>query len=201
MDSDRELDALNRGVSLLIKPVPFKGIDDFFDISGLLAAPGLFQVVVDGMVKRVSHGQPTVICALDARGFLLGSPIALALKVPLVMIRKHGRLPGKCVHTAFNEEYETGDVFEIQEGAIQPGDRVVVIDDILATGGSMLAAFELVKKLGAGHVGGACLMDLHLPGSREILKTHGINVWSLLDVSTWKHHEADHAPSPRIVRI
>lgn len=190
MTADRELEALNRGVSTLVKPVPFKGIKEFFDISGLLAAPEVFQVAIDCMVKRVKHGHPTVICALDARGFLLGAPISLALKIPLVLIRKQGKLPGQCVETTFNKEYESGDVFEIQRDAIQPGDRVVIIDDILATGGSMHGAFQLVKKLGAEYIGGACLMDLRLPGSREFLKTHGINVWSLLDVSTWKNSES-----------
>jgi adenine phosphoribosyltransferase len=183
---DHDLGNLNRQVSRIVKPVPFKGIDAFFDISGLLSRPDLFQLAIDHMCKEIATRNPTVICALDARGFLLGAPISLQLRLPLLMVRKGGKLPGECISTSFNKEYESGDVFEMQAGSITPDDSVVVVDDVIATGGSMLGAYTLIRQMGVTNIMGACMMDLCLPGSREFLDSHGMTVWSLLDVTTWE---------------
>jgi adenine phosphoribosyltransferase len=180
-----ELLDLHSDVWNAVKPVPFKGISEFFDISGLLKNPKLFQRVINALTDLVSKSKPSKICALDARGFLFGAPIALRLGLPLVMIRKKGKLPGECLMTVFDKEYESGDVLEIQCGAIEPGEVVVVIDDVLATGGSMNGAFELVRRFSPQSVTGVCLMDLYLPNSRDFLTKHNIEVESLLDVRKW----------------
>ncbi len=145
-----------------------------------------FTLVTDRMTARIREFRPTVLCALDARGFIFASPLALELGVPLVMIRKAGKLPGECIQRTFDKEYENGDVFEIQCGRIKSSDRVVIIDDILATGGSMRGAWELVAQSSPDSIVGFCVLDLYLPGSREFLTTHNMDVQSLLDVSKWK---------------
>ena len=173
----------------VVKPIRFKGIDQFFDVSGLLRVPTLLERVLDSLVSVLEKRKPTVICALDARGFLFATPVAIRLHIPLVMIRKAGKLPGDCLKVVFDKEYESGDEFEIQKGVISESDRVVVIDDIIATGGSMRAAFELVKSMRPQFVEGVCLIDLNLPGSRDYMREHSINVYSLFDVSDWKKQQ------------
>ena len=101
------------------------------------------------------------------------------------MIRKKGKLPGLCSSISFDKEYEAGDVLEIQSDAVKNVDRVVIIDDVLATGGSMAAAYGLVRSFGVSEIAGICLMDLNLPGSREIINNKGMKIWSLLDVDSW----------------
>lgn len=179
------MEELSVEVGKVIKPVPFKGIPQFFDISGLLASPHVFEKVIDAMGSLVSDLKPDIICALDARGFLIGAPVSLRLGLPLVMVRKQGKLPGTCLITEFDKEYEKGDSFEIQCGAVKPGDKVVVVDDFLATGGSMKGAFSLIRQSSPASITGVCLMDLFLPGSREFLKANQLEILSLLDVRKW----------------
>jgi adenine phosphoribosyltransferase len=164
----------------VILPLPFKGIERFYDISGLLANPVLFSRTVDALFSLVREEKPDYICALDSRGFIIGSPIAYSLKIPLIMIRKGGKLPGVCNKVEFGKEYDSTDTFEIQAGAIRGGSTVVVIDDVVATGGSLKGAFDLIRGQGALKIRAFCLLDLELPGSRELLKENEIQVASLL---------------------
>ena len=190
MDID-ETESLHRDISRVVKPIPFIGIDEFFDISTILARPDLVARVITKMSRLVGQFSPTVICALDARGFIFGAPIALNLHVPLIMVRKVGKLPGMCRQCTFDKEYETGDVFEIQCNRIQLSDRVVIIDDILATGGSMKGAWDLVSQSTPAFVVGVCLLDLGLLGSQEFLSSKGVRVESVLNSSRWKEDAAD----------
>ena len=176
---------LSSQVAAVVKPIPFKGIEEFFDISGLLVDPGLFKKVIDSLCERVASYNADYICALDARGFLIGTPVSLQLNIPLVMLRKRGKLPGECFHTVFDKEYESGDVLEVQCGAIKRGSTVVIVDDVLATGGSMKAAYSLVTQFQPKRVIGACLMNLGLPMS-VTLHDEGLEVFSLFDVREWK---------------
>jgi adenine phosphoribosyltransferase len=177
---------LQEEVFQVVRPIPFKGIEEFFDVSGLLKDPYLLKNVLDHLVDFIKVRKPTILCALDSRGFLFAPTVAIALNIPLVMIRKAGKLPGECARVSFNKEYESGDVFEIQKGAISESDRVIIIDDILATGGSMKAAFDLINSMRPQSVEGVCLIDLNLPGSRDYMREHSINVYSLFDASDWK---------------
>ncbi len=101
------------------------------------------------------------------------------------MIRKKGKLPGPCMSTGFDKEYEAGDVFEIQSGALKPHSRIVIVDDILATGGSVRAASRLVSEFKPESIKCICLMDLGLTGVDKDLEARGIHVNSLFDVSNW----------------
>jgi len=133
---------------------PKKGII-FLDIFPLLRDPIAFETLVTHFIHQLTSQtiatSPTkkidVIVGLDARGFLLGPIIALRLGAAFVPVRKKGKLPGKCVSASYEKEYGT-DSFEMQEGAIKPNQSVVVIDDLIATGGSAKAAGELVAKQG-----------------------------------------------------
>jgi len=133
---------------------PKKGIN-FLDIFPILRDPVAFEVLIANFLHHLTshtipnlpNGKIDVIVALDARGFLFGPIIALKLGAAFVPIRKKGKLPGECHSAEYVKEYGK-DVFEMQAGAIQPGQNVVVIDDLVATGGSAAAAGELVAKEG-----------------------------------------------------
>lgn len=111
----------------------------FYDISGMTQNPEMFQLCVDIFVRRYSSMNIDAIAGLDARGFVLGTPIALALKKPFVMVRKSGKLPNSVTGSQYYKEYKGanasgGDELCISRTAIKPGDRVLVIDDLVATG-------------------------------------------------------------------
>ncbi|KAH9978083.1 phosphoribosyltransferase-like protein [Lactifluus volemus] len=133
---------------------PRKGVA-FCDIFPLFRNPLAFEALITHLTHHlVSYVIPTspngkidVIVGLDARGFLLGPVIALRLGAAFVPVRKRGKLPGECVQATFEKEYGT-DEFEMQANAIQPGQTVVIVDDIIATGGSASAAGELVAMQG-----------------------------------------------------
>lgn len=133
---------------------PKKGIV-FLDIFPILRDPVAFETLITHFVYRLtSHTIPNspskkvdVVVGLDARGFLFGPIIALRLGAAFVPVRKRGKLPGECVTATYEKEYGT-DSFEMQADAIQPGQNVIVIDDLIATGGSAKAAGELVTKRG-----------------------------------------------------
>ena len=127
---------------------PKKGIM-FQDIFGVLLNPeanaALNDIALDHVRKHADSFDKIV--GLDSRGFLFGNSMALAVKKPFVPIRKKGKLPGNCLSATYTLEYGT-DTLEVQEGSIGPGDRVLIVDDLLATGGTLSAAAGLVKQCG-----------------------------------------------------
>jgi adenine phosphoribosyltransferase len=141
----------------------------FYDISTLLAHPDAWQVAMGRMAKVVAPKAPDVLAGIESRGFLMAAPLALKLGLGFVMVRKKGKLPGATVRHEYALEYGT-DVVEVQEGAIEPGQRVVILDDLLATGGTLNAATELLGKVGGEVVGAACLIELTFLGGRERAK-------------------------------
>lgn len=128
---------------------PSKGIV-FEDILPIFQDPKSFQQLIDAFKLHIKDTfgdkKIDVIVGLDARGFLFGPTLALAIGAAFVPVRKQGKLPGKTVHAEFQKEYGK-DVFEIQEDAIKPGQTVIVVDDIIATGGSAACAGNLVTQL------------------------------------------------------
>ncbi|KAF9651107.1 adenine phosphoribosyltransferase [Thelephora ganbajun] len=154
---------------------PKKGIN-FLDIFPILRDPVAFEVLITNLLYRLtSHTIPSlqggkidVIVGLDARGFLLGPIIASRLKAAFVPVRKRGKLPGECVSAEYEKEYGK-DVFEMQAGAIQPGQNVVVIDDLIATGGSAAAAGELVVKQGGKTIEYLFIIELTFLNARSKL--------------------------------
>ncbi|HEX9810127.1 MAG TPA: adenine phosphoribosyltransferase [Alphaproteobacteria bacterium] len=140
----------------------------FYDISPLLTHPGAWQATVDRLAEIVRPHHPTKLAAIESRGFLVAAPLALSLGVGFVMVRKRGKLPGETVPYEYALEYGT-DTIEVQTDAIGAGDRVAVLDDLLATGGTLAATVELVRRQGARAVCAACIIELAFLAGRKRL--------------------------------
>ena len=140
----------------------------FYDISTLLAHPDAWSVAMGRLAKAVSRHQPDILAGIESRGFLVAAPLALKLGLGFVMIRKRGKLPGETVRFEYDLEYGS-DVVEIQADAVTPGQRVMLLDDLLATGGTLQAAAELLRKVDAEVVGAACIVELCFLNGREKL--------------------------------
>ncbi|MEQ8709568.1 MAG: adenine phosphoribosyltransferase [Rhodospirillales bacterium] len=140
----------------------------FYDISTLLADADAWQVALGRLARIVRGFQPDLLVGIESRGFLVAAPLALKLGSGFVMVRKQGKLPGKTIPFEYQLEYGS-DIVEIQEDAIKPGQRVVVLDDLLATGGTLQASIELLRKVGADVVGAACLIELTFLNGRDRL--------------------------------
>lgn len=140
----------------------------FYDISTLLADPDAWQVAMGRLAKIVSRHQPDVLVGIESRGFLVAAPLALKLGLGFSMVRKQGKLPGETVQFEYDLEYGT-DVVEIQSNAITPGQRVVLLDDLLATGGTLAAAKSLIDNVGGNVVGAACIIELSFLDGRKRL--------------------------------
>ncbi len=138
----------------------------FYDISTLLADADAWQVAMGRMAKAVAYHRPDVLAGIESRGFLVAAPLALKLGCGFVMVRKSGKLPGPTIAHEYELEYGT-DTIEIQEDAVESGQRVVVVDDLLATGGTMTASLDLFAKVGAEVVGAACIIELKFLNGRD----------------------------------
>ena len=141
-----------------IENFPRDGIS-FKDITPLLADPEAFENAVCHMVKIAATLEPDIVVSIESRGFIFGAPISLRLAVPFVPIRKEGKLPHTTNRHSYDLEYGT-DVIEIHRDAIIPGQKVVLVDDIIATGGTADAALDLVESMGAEVVGVCVLMEI-----------------------------------------
>jgi adenine phosphoribosyltransferase len=131
----------------------------FRDISPLLRAPEAFNNAISQMEERVKGIRVDAIVAIESRGFLFGAPLALRMQKPLCIVRKPGKLPGETESVQYGLEYGV-DVLHVQKGAIANGDRVLVVDDILATGGTAAATGRLISKLGGVVVAYVFLAEL-----------------------------------------
>jgi adenine phosphoribosyltransferase len=138
----------------------------FYDISTLLAQPHAWKHCVLQLADICRAWQADILVGIESRGFLTAAPLALELELGFVMVRKQGKLPGETVHHVYELEYGT-DTVEIQADAIKPGQRVVVLDDLMATGGTMTAAIELIRKVGGTVAGVACIIELEGLGGRD----------------------------------
>jgi len=131
----------------------------FYDISTLLRHADAWQVAMGRLSSKVRAFHPTVLAGVESRGFLLAAPLALKLGCGFIMLRKRGKLPGPTVGLDYDLEYGQ-DRIEIQSDAVEPGARVVVVDDLLATGGTMAAGIKLLQNVGADVVAAAALIEL-----------------------------------------
>lgn len=131
----------------------------FYDISTLLRHAGAWKATVDRMAEVVGQHRPNLLAGIESRGFLIAAPVAYALGCGFTMVRKRAKLPGETLAYTYQLEYGT-DTIEVQADAARPGQRVVVIDDLLATGGTLAAAVTLLRKLDAEVVGAACIVEL-----------------------------------------
>jgi adenine phosphoribosyltransferase len=140
----------------------------FYDISTLLRHPDAWQVAMGRLARLVQAYHPDLLAGIESRGFLLAAPLALKLGCGFVMLRKRGKLPGGVVGLDYALEYGT-DRIEIQQDAITPGQRVMVVDDLLATGGTMAAGIALLRDVGAEVPAAAALIELTFLGGRQRL--------------------------------
>ena len=140
----------------------------FYDISTLLAHGDAWQVAMGRMANAVRAFNPHVIAGIESRGFLVAAPLALKLGCGFIMLRKRGKLPGTIIGLDYALEYGT-DRIEIQADAIKPGQRVVVVDDLLATGGTMAAGIALLRQVGAEVSAAATIIELTFLGGRAKL--------------------------------
>ncbi|MFZ2739012.1 MAG: adenine phosphoribosyltransferase [Burkholderiaceae bacterium] len=160
---------------------PAPGVQ-FRDITPILQNAKLFRLLIDAFVHRYLDPQlrPDCIAGLDARGFILGSVIAYELNVGFIPIRKKGKLPFTTVAQTYELEYGSATV-ELHADAVQAGAKVLLVDDLIATGGTMMAGKILLEKLGAQVLEGAAIVDLpELGGSRK-LKLAGLPLFTLMD--------------------
>ena len=140
----------------------------FYDISTLLRDADAWQVAMGRLSRAVSGYQPDLLAGVESRGFLLAAPLAVKLGIGFVMLRKRGKLPGATVGLDYDLEYGT-DRIEIQADAVRSGDRVVVVDDLLATGGTMAAGIRLLRTVGAEVPAALALIELtFLAGRRRL---------------------------------
>lgn len=143
----------------------------FRDITPLFQDAAAFRVLIELFVLRNMRQRLDLVVGIDARGFIMGSALAYALNVGFVPVRKKGKLPFKTIGQSYSLEYGQAEV-EIHVDAVQPGQRVLLVDDLVATGGTMLAAIKLLQQLGGNVVEAAAVIDLpDLGGSRAIAKT------------------------------
>ena len=162
---------------------PAPGVQ-FRDITPLLQNPKVFRVLIDTFVHRYMDPalRPTVVAGLDARGFIIGSVLAYVLGVGFVPIRKKGKLPFTTVEETYELEYGSATV-ELHTDAVKAGDRVLLIDDLIATGGTMMAGKKLLERLGAEIIEGAAIVTLPELGGEAKLRESGLNLFTLVDFS------------------
>jgi len=151
----------------------------FKDITTLLENSKAFQETINILTSHYKEKNIQKIIAIDARGFIFASPLAYNLNLPLVLVRKKGKLPPKTIQETYELEYAKATI-EIKENSIKPNDNVIIIDDLIATGGTTLATIYLLKKLKANILSCGFLIELEdLPGSK-IIKNKDIEVFSLI---------------------
>ncbi len=159
-----------------IPDFPVQGIL-FRDITTLLTDPDAFQESIDSLLDRYLDEDIDLVAAIEARGFIFGAPLAYELAAGFVPIRKPGKLPAETISASYTLEYGTN-TLEMHKDAIEPGQRVLLVDDLVATGGSAKAATELIDRLGGEVVGVVFLIELtDLKGVEQL---EGYDVFSLI---------------------
>jgi len=176
-NSDEKLDVKKK-----LRRIPeFKGVV-FWDITPILKDERLFREIIKRLANHYKGKKIDVVVSNEARGFIIGAPLAYELGAGFVPIRKKGKLPSKCVTLTYQKEYECDNI-EIHEDAVQKGQRVLVVDDLLATGGTVKANIELVEKLGGEIVGVGFLIELGYLNGRKALGDK-YDVFSLIRCET-----------------
>jgi len=159
-----------------IPDFPVKGVQ-FKDITTLLRDKDAFKCSIDKIVENCCQYRIDYIAGIEARGFIIGAPVAYQLGVGFLPVRKSEKLPSEVERIAYQLEYGEN-ILEIHKDAIGKGDRIMVVDDLLATGGTTAAVFRLVEKLGGEVVGASFIIELKSLNPREKLK--GYNIFSIV---------------------
>lgn len=166
---------LIRGLIREVPDFPEPGVM-FYDIMPLLRSPEGFRAAVDALLETAPEKIDLVV-GMEARGFIFAAPIALELGAGLVPVRKPGKLPGDTISQSYSLEYGENTLV-VPDDSLQPGQRILVVDDVLATGGTVAATAELMQKLGADLVHVGVLMELLALGGRQRLEEHGVTSFS-----------------------
>ncbi|MCB1561959.1 MAG: adenine phosphoribosyltransferase [Alphaproteobacteria bacterium] len=151
----------------IIPDFPKQGIN-FYDIATLLAHPAAWRETVGLLQATIESYEPDMLMGIESRGFLVAAPLAIEMGIGFGMVRKKGKLPGQTLSYAYDLEYGSDEI-EIQPDLIEKGAKIVLIDDLLATGGTMGAAISLLEKAGAQVAACACIIELEGLGGREKL--------------------------------
>jgi len=162
-----------------IPDFPHEGIM-FRDVTTLFLDPRGFRLAIDQLLAPFVGQRIDKVAGLEARGFILGGAVAHQLSVGFVPIRKKGKLPGKTIEQDYTLEYGTATV-EVHDDCLQPGETVLLVDDLLATGGTAEAGIRLIERLGAQVMGTAFVVDLPDIGGRKRLEAMGMSVHALCD--------------------
>jgi adenine phosphoribosyltransferase len=162
-----------------IPDFPHEGIM-FRDVTTLFSDPRGLRLTIDQLLEPYVGQKIDKVIGLEARGFILGGAVAHQLGVGFVPVRKKGKLPGKTISQDYKLEYGEATV-EIHEDALEAGERVLIVDDLLATGGTAVAGIKLVEKLGAQVVSCAFVVDLPELGGRKVLTDMGLDVHTICD--------------------
>jgi len=157
-----------------IPDFPHEGIM-FRDVTTLFLDPRGFRMAIDQMLAPYAGQRFDKVAGLEARGFILGGAIAHQLSVGFVPIRKKGKLPGKTIEQSYTLEYGEA-TMELHDDSLQAGEKVLLVDDLLATGGTAEAGIKLIEKLGAEVIGCSFIIDLPALGGREKLERLGMDV-------------------------
>lgn len=157
-----------------VRDWPKPGIN-FRDVSTLFNDPEAFRILVESIAWDATRLGVNLLAAVDARGFILGGALAYQLHRPFMLVRKKGKLPYRTVGADYALEYGNASI-EIHADACKPGDRVLIVDDLIATGGTLFAAIGLIRSLGAEVAGVAAIVDLPELGGSEKLRAAGIRV-------------------------
>ncbi|KAK7330731.1 hypothetical protein VNO77_24929 [Canavalia gladiata] len=172
-DEDPRLHAIKTKIRV-VPNFPKPGIM-FQDITTLLLDPKAFKDTIDLFVERYKGKNISIVAGIEARGFIFGPPIALAIGAKFVPLRKPKKLPGKVISQEYILEYGR-DCLEMHVGAVEHGDRALVVDDLIATGGTLCAAMDLLERVGAEVVECACVIELPELKGRERLNGKGLYV-------------------------
>jgi len=176
------MDNLSKRVKETIREVPNFPIEgvNFKDITSLLLDASLSKEISERFIVEAKKVKPDVLCAIDSRGFIYGTSIAQALDIPMVLIRKKGKLPGKTISHSFDLEYGSATI-EMHEDDLPQGSRVLIHDDLLATGGTAKASAELIKAAGSEVAGFSFIINLSfLPGHAQI-SNYTSEIFSLVE--------------------
>ena len=167
----------------------------FRDITPVLQNPRSFRVLIDLFVYRYIGQRLDLVAGVDARGFILGSVLAYELNLGFVPVRKKGKLPSRTVAEEYTLEYGNATV-EMHTDAVRPGQRVLLIDDLIATGGTMLAAAKLLQRLGANVVEAAAIIELPELGGSQAVKATGLPLYTVCSFSE-AAPAGERVPEPR----
>jgi adenine phosphoribosyltransferase len=152
---------------------PKKGIL-FYDVTTLLKKPRCFEQTIDALIEPHKDKHVDMVLGIEARGFIFAPPVAYALKAGFIPVRKPGKLPAATFKASYELEYGT-DCLEIHQDAIQPGQRVLIVDDLIATGGTAKAVAELAEKMGAVVVGLSFVVELTFLHGRDKLAKYDVH--------------------------